>query len=203
MPPFPRSMDAAWLRHRRARRRRRWSPRSGRALGNAAWERVRRGERAAVMGEPSSPSTLRNASREMGEQVSVPGRRYGHWASLANPEYSVAGAQQRSPRGGSNAHHAVVFACAGGGRGRRTDRCPGRLPASGRPRRHRGRRQGRARSGTRMASKSSPVLHDDIADLAANASPTTDLETCRQLLPRSTRCLCHAQSRLYTRIFRS
>ena len=135
-----------------------------------------------------SPPTLRNASRDMGEQLLSLAARW-EWASTALPE-----------RGDSQWHHAVVFGCLAAGAGA-TPRdavalflhqvALGVISAGvrGVPIGHTHGQQILAR------------LHGVIAELAENLYDKP-LETAGSNCP-AYEILCHEQSRLYTRIFRS
>ena len=138
-----------------------------------------------------SPPTLRNASRDMGEQL----------LSLASSwEWASAFLPQRAEGGNTLWHHAIVFGCLASGAGA-TPRdavalflhqaALGVISAGvrGVPIGH--------THGQQILSR----LHDDIAELAENLYDKP-LETAGSNCP-AYEILCYEQSQLYTRIFRS
>ncbi len=154
-----------------------------------------------------SPPTLRHASRDMGEQLLSLASTW-EWARDSLPrrgEGSQNAAFSPPPRHGGERsqmqwHHAIVFGCLAAGAGASPrdavalylhQAALGVISAGvrGVPIGHTHGQQILAR------------LHDDIAALAVNLYDKP-LETAGSNAP-AYEILCHEQSRLYTRIFRS
>ena len=144
-----------------------------------------------------SPPTLRNASRDMGEQLLS---LAGTWEWAAACGLALAACHASAKPQAAQWHHAVVFgalASAAGATSRDAvalflhQAALGVISAGvrGVPIGHTHGQQILAR------------LHDDIADLAENLYDKP-LETAGSNCP-AYEILCHEQSRLYTRIFRS
>jgi urease accessory protein len=157
-----------------------------RAVANDEWDSVARADE--LLAVSLAPVTLRNASREMGEQLRSLAESWP-WAESAirNPQSAIS-------------HHAVVFAilAASAGAGSREalavylhQSALGVIAAGVKavPVGHTHGQQILAR------------LHDDIAELARDFADA-ELETAGSFCP-ALEILCHAQGRLYTRLFRS
>jgi urease accessory protein len=142
-----------------------------------------------------TPTTLRNASRDMGEQLLSLAATWEWAKDFLLPPYPGRGEGRTSQW-----HHAVVFACLAGG-------------AGATPREAIALYLHQAALGVISAGvRGIPIghthgqqiltrLHDDIAELAG-ALCDKPLETAGSNCP-AYEILCYEQSRLYTRIFRS
>ena len=136
-----------------------------------------------------SPPTLRSASREMGGQLLALASGWP-WAAAANQLRGVA----------EEWHHAAVFGALAGVAGAGPTEAAslflhqaalGAIGAGVRA----------VPIGHTHGQQVLAYLHDQIRELAANAADG-DLETAGSFCPFH-EVLCHAQSRLYTRLFRS
>jgi urease accessory protein len=148
-----------------------------------------------------SPPTLRNASRDMGEQLLSLAASW-EWAAACGlaPEGCHAGAKPQAAVKGQHWHHAVVLASLAS-------------VAGASPREAITLYLHQAALGVISAGvRGVPIghthgqqiltrLHGDIAELAENLYDKP-LETAGSNCP-AYEILCHEQSRLYTRIFRS
>lgn len=158
------------------------------AAARSDWPRVGRANDLLAAG--IAPPTLRSASREMGEQLLA---LAGGWP------WAVAAANQlRSVADGW--HHAAVFGVLAGVAGAGPTEAAtlflhqaalGVIGAGVRA----------VPIGHTHGQQVLAYLHDLIRELAANAAGG-DLETAGSFCPFH-EVLCHAQSRLYTRLFRS
>ena len=143
-----------------------------------------------------TPPTLRHASRDLGEQLMSLAEGWP-WAS-----HSVASLRQiRATNPGSNEwHHASVFACLAA--------CAGASPEEAVLVYLHQAAMGMIGAGVRAipighthGQQILANIHSDFRELA-NESAERNLETAGSLCP-AYEVLCHAQSRLYTRLFRS
>jgi urease accessory protein len=150
----------------------------------------------ALLWASLAPPTLRHASRDMGEQLLALAEVWP-WAAQAAARLRRLGQGSRAP---TQWHHAPVFATlAAAGGAAPVEAVAVYLHQA-------------ALSVISAGVRAIPIghthgqqilahLHDDIRALAAELAPR-DLETAGSNCP-AYEILCHAQSRLYTRLFRS
>jgi urease accessory protein len=165
-----------------------------RAAMRADWGEVRRANQ--VLSATITPTTLRHASQDMGEQLLGLAETWP-WASEAAAELRLATAEVSGEQGW---HHAPVFGALAGAAGASTAEAVlvylhqaalGAIGAGVRA----------VPVGHTHGQQALAHLHTDLGELAESFADR-GLEDAGSFCP-AYEVLCHAQSRLYTRIFRS